>query len=206
MYSRKSIDNGVTWLPADTFSDVASPLPLQPDPNIVDVYVGDYDYGSAILTKHVTSWVDGRVIISGESQQDAFTDMELAGLSVTTTDPVCNSVVFTQPTDFTVNVSVAVDPSSVQATDFTVNGTAADSFTLQNGNTQITFHFNNTPVTNQGVQTMHIPAGAFNSASSGLPVSEFQCTFRYDATLLQVTSTNPPVGGTFTGPATHTMM
>ena len=205
MYSRKSVDNGVTWLPPDTLSDVASPLPLQPDPNIVDVYVGDYDYGSAILTKHVTSWVDGRVIISGESQQDAFTDMELAGLSVTTTDPVCNSVVFTQPTDFTVNVSVAVDPSSVQATDFTVNGTAADSFTLQNGNTQITFHFNITPVTNQGVQTMHIPAGAFTSASSGLPVSEFQCTFRYDAILLQVTSTNPPVGGTFTGPAIATL-
>jgi hypothetical protein len=65
----------------------------------------------------------------------------------------------------------------------------------------MTFHFDNTPVTNQGEQTMHIPAGAFNSASNGLPVQEFQCTFRYDATQLQVTSTNPPVGATFTGPA-----
>src|SRR5262252_813634 len=130
MYSRKSYDNGLTWLPPDTLSDVASPLPLQPDRNIVDVYVGDYDYGSAILTKHVTSWVDGRVIISGESQQDAFTDMELAGLSVTTTDPACNSVIFSQPTDFTVNVSVAVDPSTVQASDFTCNDISANSFTL----------------------------------------------------------------------------
>ena len=73
------------------------------------------------------------------------------------------------------------------------------------GHTTIHFHFNNTPVTNQGEQTMHIPAGAFSSASSDLPVMEFQCTFRYDATLLQVTSTNPPVGGTFTGPATPTL-
>ena len=42
-------------------------------------YAGDYDYGSAIATEHVTSWVDGRVTISGQSQQDAFTDKEPAG-------------------------------------------------------------------------------------------------------------------------------
>ena len=202
MHARKSNDNGVTWLADDTLSDVASPLPLQGDPGIQPLYAGDYDYGSSILTKHVTSWVDGRNPINGASQQDAFTDRELAGLSVTTTDPACNSVVFTQPTDFTVNVSVAVDPTTVDAGDFTVNGTPADSFTLSNGNQTIDFHFNNTPVTTQGEQTMHIPAGAFNSASNGQPVQEFQCTFRYDATLLQVTSTDPPVGGTFTGPAT----
>ena len=202
MWARKSNDNGVTWLPDDTFSDVVSPLPGQSDPNIQPTYAGDYDYGSALLTKHLTSWDDGRVTIANASQQDTFTDRELAGLSVTTTEPACNSVIFTQPTDFTVNVSVAVDPNTVDADDFTVNGTPADSFTLSNGNQTIDFHFNNTPVTTQGEQTMHIPAGAFNSASNGQPVLEFQCTFRYDATLLQVTSTDPPVGGTFTGPAT----
>jgi Bacterial Ig-like domain len=201
MWSRKSNDNGVTWLPDDMLSDVVSPLPGQSDGNIVAGYAGDYDYGSAILTKHMTSWVDGRNPIAGASQQDAFTDRELAGLSVTTTDPACNSVVFTQPTDFTVNVSIAVDPNTLQASDFTCNGIAADTVTLDQNQTTIHFHFNNTPVANQGEQTMHIPAGAFNSASNGQPVLEFQCTFRYDATLLQVTSTNPPVGSTFTGPA-----
>ena len=60
MHSRKSPDNGVTWSADETTSDVASPLPLQGDPGIQPTYVGDYDYGSAILTKHVTSWVDGR--------------------------------------------------------------------------------------------------------------------------------------------------
>src|SRR5262249_886194 len=147
-------------------------------------YAGDYDYGSAILTKHLTSWVDGRVIINGQSQQDAFTDSELAGLSVTTTDPACNSVGFTQPTDFTINGSIAGDPSTVQDSDFTCNAIPANSFPLSNNASTITFHFDNPPVTNQGVQTMHIPAGAFGSASDGLPVQEFQCTFRYDATLL----------------------
>ena len=63
----------LSWLPDDMLSDVVSPLPAQPDPNIVTVYAGDYDYGSAIATKHVTSWADGRVAISGQSQQDAFT-------------------------------------------------------------------------------------------------------------------------------------
>jgi hypothetical protein len=52
MWSRKSNDNGVTWLPDNTFSDVVSPLPAQPDPGIQPTYAGDYDYGSALLTKH----------------------------------------------------------------------------------------------------------------------------------------------------------
>jgi Bacterial Ig-like domain len=201
MFARKSLDSGVTWLPDDALSDVVSPLPAQNDPFIVDSYAGDYDYGSAILTKHLSSWVDGRNLINGASQQDAFTDRELAGLAVSTTDPACDSVVFTQPTDFSVNVSVAVDPATLESSDFTVNGIPADSVDYTPGETTMIFHFDNTPVVNQGEQTMHIPTGAFNSASNGQPVLEFQCTFRYDATLLQVTSTNPPVGSTFTGPA-----
>ena len=44
-----------------------------------------------------------------------------------------------------------------------VNGIPANSFVLSNGNTTITFHFNSSPVTTQGVQTIHIPAGAFDA-------------------------------------------
>ena len=91
MWSRKSNDNGVTWLPDDTLSDVVSPLPAQSDPNIQPTYAGDYDYGTALLTKHITSWTDGRVTISGASQQDTFTDRELVGFAVTTTDPACKA-------------------------------------------------------------------------------------------------------------------
>src|SRR5215471_8919760 len=76
MHSNKSPDNGLTWLDEETTSDVASPLPLQGDPGIQPTYVGDYDYGSAILTKHMTSWADGRNAIGGQSQQDAYTDRE----------------------------------------------------------------------------------------------------------------------------------
>ena len=153
MFARKSNDNGVTWLPDEALSDVDSPLPLQPDPGIVGVYAGDYDYGSALLVKHVTAWVDGRVPINGASQQDAFTDRELVGFAVTTADPACGSIISTQPTDFIVKLTDPVDPTTVQANDFTVNGTPADSFTLSNGDTTITFHFNTSPVVNQGEQT-----------------------------------------------------
>jgi hypothetical protein len=204
MFSRKSNDNGQSWLPDDMFSDVVSPLPAQPDPGIVSVYVGDYDYGSAIATKHVTSWADGRVAINSASQQDAFTDRDLVGFAVTTADPACGSlVVGTPPTAFTVDLSDAVDPSSVQPGDFEVNGTPADSSNVAGDGLSIEFDFNTSPVI-AGENTMHIPAGAFNQASNNDPVLEFNCTFRFTEEQLAVTDTDPPVGGTFTPPAPGT--
>ena len=97
MHSRKSPDNGVTWLADETTSDVASPLPLQGDPGIQPTYVGDYDYGSAILTKHVTSWVDGRNPINGASQQDAYTDRDPVG-PTPTASPSPTSTATASPT------------------------------------------------------------------------------------------------------------
>ena len=113
MHSRKSPDNGITWLADETLSDVATPLPLQGDPGIQATYAGDYDYGSAILQKHVTSWVDGRNPILGASQQDAFTDRDLVGFAVTTTTPACNSIINTQPVDFIINLTDPVNTSTV---------------------------------------------------------------------------------------------
>jgi len=85
MYARRSNDNGLTWLPDDAFSDAVSPLPAQPEPGIVPTYVSDYDYASALATKHLASWVDGRVPINGTYQPDAFTDRELVGPTPTLT-------------------------------------------------------------------------------------------------------------------------
>jgi hypothetical protein len=85
MYARRSNDNGLTWLPDDAFSDVVSPLPGQPDPGILPTYVNDYDYASALATKHLASWVDARVAINGTYQPDAFTDRELVNTTPTPT-------------------------------------------------------------------------------------------------------------------------
>jgi len=183
MWARKSTDNGVTWLPDDMFSDVVSPLPGQNDPGLIPD-VGAFDYGSAIAGKHLTSWTDGRVTINGVSQQDAFFDSvpSVGGTptptpaSCSVTSAGCGSVVFVPPTDFTVNVTEPVDPATLDASDFTVNGTTADNVTLVNGDMTIEFIFNTSPAV-PGLNTMHIPAGAFNCGQG--PVSEFNCTFRY---------------------------
>jgi len=53
-----------------------------------------------------------------------------------------------------------------------INGTSASAFIITNGNTTITFHFNTSPVV-AGLNTMYIPAGAFDC---GPPV-DFTCTF-----------------------------
>ena len=79
MWARRSTDNGVSWLSDQTFSDVVSPLPAQPDPGIQATYVGDYDYASSSPNQHLHAWVDGRAAISGSSQQDAFHDRQSVG-------------------------------------------------------------------------------------------------------------------------------
>jgi hypothetical protein len=189
MWARKSTDSGVTWLPDDTFSDVVSPLPAHPEPGIVADYVSDYDYGSSAFNQHLHAGVDGRVTISGISQEDAFFDHEPvgvptptpspAGCSVMGSSPPCGGIVVgIPPTDFTVNVSVPIGgvPGSV----FTVNGIPANGATLSNGDTTITFHFNTSPAM-QGQNTMHIPACAFPCGEPGGCVYEFTCTFTYQA-------------------------
>ncbi len=123
------------------------------------------------------------------------------GLSVSGTDPAVGSVVFAPRTAFTVNVTQPVDATTLQGSDFTVNGLPANTVTYTPGTTTITFHYTTSPMSMQGVQTMHIAQGAFLSASGGNQVHEFSGTFRYDALLLGVTSTAPSVGGTFSPPA-----
>jgi hypothetical protein len=87
IWGRKSTDNGVSWLPDTPFSDVVSPLPDQPEPGIVATYASDYDYGSSVLNQHLHAWVDGRVTISGISQQDAFFDREAGSTGTPTPSP-----------------------------------------------------------------------------------------------------------------------
>jgi hypothetical protein len=188
MFARKSNDNGVTWLPDAGFSDVVSPLPGTATGGIVG---SDYDYQMAIATSHRTGWMDGRVPINNTQQADVFSDGEgavggtptptpsPAGCSVISSSPPCGGIVVgTPPTDFTVNLTAPAD--GAQGSDFTVNGTPAIFAILSNNDTTITFHFNTSPVV-QGLNTMHIPAGAFPCGEPGGSVQEFTCTFTYQA-------------------------
>ena len=68
----QSSDNGQSWGSDQPVSDVISPQPEQPDPNIQACYVGDYNYQSAISSNTWVTWADGRVQIQGHNQQDVF--------------------------------------------------------------------------------------------------------------------------------------
>ena len=120
-------------------------------------------------------------------------DMPILGLQVNTTTPVVGSVVTSLPTEFTLNFSAAYTPATVAAGDFQVNGTPANSFTLIDSDT-IRFTFNTTPVSTQGQQTMSMAAGAMTKLSDSSPSVAFSGTFRYDAVVMQVASTNPANG------------
>jgi hypothetical protein len=144
---------------------------------------------------------NGEVLAAGGEDADfnqlASAELYKTDFSVASTDPACNSLISTQPKEFIVNVTEPVKPGTLQASDFTVNGIPANTVDYSPGDISMTFHFNSSPVVTQGVQTMHIPAGAILSASDRMPIFEFTCTFCYAVMPLQVTTTNPPVGGTF---------
>ncbi|MCC9609444.1 S8 family serine peptidase [Blastopirellula sp. JC732] len=98
-------------------------------------------------------------------------------------------------TDFTIDFSSAFDPSTVAASDFLVNGQAADSLTIVDGNT-VTFHFSQSPITTQGAQRMELLAGSVERNGDGLSLSTFVREFFYDAAPLTVTDTNITDGAT----------
>ena len=200
MWARKSTDNGVTWLPDDMFSDVVSPLPGQIEPGIIPD-VGDYDYGSAIAGKHSLHGRDGRVAIAGVSQQDTFTDKELVGFAVTTTDPACNSVI-KDAADGLCNQPERSGGSHHRP---------SHRFHRERNPGGLVYvterqRTNHVPLqqlagSTQGVQTMISPRTHLTAFRTTWANFEFNCTFCYAVMPLQVTTTNPPDGGTFSPPA-----
>ena len=79
---------------------------------------------------------------------------ELIGMNVTSSTPAVGSTVLAPPASFVINFSEVVNPATLQASDFTVNGAPADNVNLNAAGTTATFTFNVNPVTAQGVYTM----------------------------------------------------
>jgi hypothetical protein len=109
---------------------------------------------------------------------------------VAASNPVVGSSVATAPTDFAINFSSPYTTSGIVSSDLTVNGIAADSFALTNSTT-ITFHYNTSPVTTQGLQTMSIAAGTLLRQADGSPLTAFTGTFRYDVLPIAIDATTP---------------
>ena len=118
------------------------------------------------------------------------------GPAVTSSDPAQSQVVTTTPpTQFSLTFSQQIDPNSVVAGDFTVNGVPANSDTLSPDDTTIYYTFTSSPVVNQGVETMNLPAYSVIGLNTGQPNhAAFNATFYYVNTQLQVTATSPASG------------
>ncbi|CAN5586180.1 hypothetical protein BH11PLA2_BH11PLA2_46040 [soil metagenome] len=115
-------------------------------------------------------------------------------LQVTTTTPAAQSIVSTAPTSFTLNLTDALDETTVDASDFTVNGAQATGVSYTPGSTNLTFTFDISPVSTQGLQTMQMATGAVARASDANPLQVYLSSFRYESLPLAVTSTTPTSG------------
>lgn len=167
-------------------------------------YMGDYDMAVGTPGAFHVTWADNRSDLSGgagRKDPNVFYKRIDLSIHVTTTDPAISSVISTQPTTFTVNISEPADPATLQASDFRVNRIAASSVAYTPGSGTIVFNYDSSPVTTQGLQTMSIPAGAFTSAANGDSVAAFTGAFRYDTLLLKVVATTPAIGGVVTLPS-----
>lgn len=170
-------------------------LPLVAEKSNLDIGLNFFPVSSDVYSDGWDSSTQGALLMANALNY-------VSSFGVSSTVPANGSTVFTHPTQYTVNVNGPVAPGSLDASDFEVNGHPATGVAYTPGTTSITFTFASDPVSTQGLQTMHVTAGAFVSDSDGSPTREFNGTFRYDAVLMAVTSTVPANGSTIILPAT----
>jgi subtilisin family serine protease len=120
---------------------------------------------------------------------------------VLSTQPAAGTVLNAPPTDFVVNFSHPFAAGSLAASDLTVNGITADAVSVIDSRT-VSFHFNTTPVTNQGQQTISLAAASVLRGADAAGVQSFSDTFRYDAQFMQVILTQPAGGSIVPPPLT----
>jgi hypothetical protein len=197
----------LTFTPSFAVSGTPSLPEFGRDSLVNNVYMGDYNSAYATAGAFEVSWSDNRVDLTGgggRKEPDVYFKKIDLGLQVVSTTPAAGAILFTPPTVFTVSVTDPINAATLTAGAYLVNGVPADSVSYTPGATTLTFSFASMPVTAQGLETMHIGAGALTRASDGAPIGAFDATFRYDAVLLQVTSTNPPNGGVLSIPGPFT--
>lgn len=121
------------------------------------------------------------------------------GMFVLNSSPTLGEIVTNPLSDYSIAFASSVDPATVDATDLKVNGISADSYTLIDSQ-HVQFHFNTSPVSAQGLQTISMAAGSASEAGDGQLLQPFTSTFRYDAVILSVSSSDPANGSTSTLP------
>jgi subtilisin family serine protease len=154
---------------------------------------------------------------------NAFGMLQQLGMIASPVSPAAGSVFVapdpdtpTPPTVFVVRFSYPVDASTLHAdgtgdSDFRVNSFWADSYDWHGDDAvdpdpyTVTYSFLSSPVSDEGVQQMHMPAAAVQSSEvlpGGNDLREMNATFRYDARLMEVDAITPPDGSVLTLPFT----
>ncbi|WP_158265703.1 S8 family serine peptidase [Blastopirellula marina] len=139
------------------------------------------------------SGLQGKVATGG--RLNALGTLQQLNFSVTDASIAEDASIDAPISDFTIDFSGDFDPSTVAPADFLVNGQAADSLTVVDGNT-ITFHFSQSPITAQGVQRMELLAGSVARTGDGLQLTAFLREFYYDAAKLTVSDVSIADGTT----------
>ncbi|HZL91929.1 MAG TPA: S8 family serine peptidase [Pirellulaceae bacterium] len=139
--------------------------------------------------------LDGITVTGG--RLNALGTLTCVGMAVSGSSPAAGEIVSSPPTVFTIDFSHPYDTSTDDPGDLTVNGLAANSVTEIGSNT-LQFTFTTSPVTTQGIQTMHMDGGAVSaSPGSGLLdplLKPWTATFSYDALPMEVVATDPADG------------
>src|SRR5262249_40202376 len=150
--------SAITFATSSAVSDVNSKPEVGRDAAVASDFMGDYNQAVAVTGAFLVAWSDNRSPLPGGGTRldpNGQVDRVVVPFSVTTTTPAVDSRVTAPPTSFTVNVTDFVDASTLQASDFKVNGIPATSFTYSGG-LSIVFNFATSPVTTQGPQNMHV--------------------------------------------------
>ncbi len=146
-------------------------------------------------SNNVSSAGPGYDLVTGRGtpKAPAIVNDLIGSFAVVAATPAINGTVSTPPTDFAITLSSPYNGTGIVASDLSVNGITADSV-AQTNSTTLTFHYNSSPVSAQGLQTMTIAAGVFTRQGDGAASSAFNATFRYDALQIAVDSATPANG------------
>ena len=131
---------------------------------------------------------------------NAANTLEQLGLFATAISPAEDEFLSSQPTVFTIDFSHPLDTTSVDASDLTVGGTPATSFTIVDTDT-VEFAFATSPVANEGPYVMEISVESILRSSDSDGIASFSSRFFYDPTPLQVVSVSPGDSSVLTLPS-----
>jgi hypothetical protein len=193
----------LTFTPSFAISDTASLPEFGRDSVVNPTYMGDYNTAYATTGFFHVVWSDNRDDLAGgagRKDPNVYYKAIDLGLTVRNTSPFNGQVLQALPLDYVVTFSDAIQATTLDASDFTVDGVAANSFII-NSATQVTFRYLSAPFSVNGLHTMTMAADSILRSSDGDTLAAFTGSFRWDSLLLQVTSTVPPAAGTFFLPA-----